>query len=91
MSKKAKKDEIETISEEEKKEPKNAHGIQFNLNVNSKDADAIREALINAGHVHIAETFETKRELTIMHELWDAQKKAKTFLKYGEKETIMNP
>lgn len=69
MSKKTKKDEIETISEEEKKEPKNAQGIQFNLNVNSKDANAIREALISAGHVHIAETFETKREIEIMKEV----------------------
>lgn len=85
MSKKTKKDEIETISEEEKKEPKNAHGIQFNLNVNSKDADVIREALINAGHVHIAETFETKRELTIMHEFWDAKKKGENIFEVWRK------
>ena len=50
-------------------EPKNAHGIQFNLNVNSEDADKVREALISAGHVEIAEDFEVKRELTIMHEV----------------------
>lgn len=65
----------EEVSKEEKEEPKNVHGVQFNLTVNSKDADAIREALVSAGHVKIAENFETKRELVIMHEFWDAQKK----------------
>jgi hypothetical protein len=50
-------------------EPKNAHGVNFNLNVNSEDADLVREALISAGHIKLAETFETKREISIMHEV----------------------
>ena len=71
---------------DEKEEPKNAHGIQFNLTVNSKDADAVREALISAGHVRIAENFETKRELTIMHEFWDAAKNGEDVLEVWKKK-----
>lgn len=57
----------------EETEPKNAHGIQFNLNVNSEDADAVREALVSAGHVKIADKLEIKRELSIMHEVWGSE------------------
>ena len=69
----------------EKEEPKNMHGITFDLTVNSKDADAIREALVSAGHVRIAENFETKRELAIMHEFWDAQKKGENVFEVWRK------
>lgn len=48
---------------------KNKHGIEFNISVNSKDADAVRNALIKAGHVKIADKLEIKRELSIMHEV----------------------
>ena len=54
-------------------EPKNAHGVKFNLNVNSEDANVVREALISAGHIKLAETFETKREISIMHEVMAAK------------------
>lgn len=74
------------IKKVENEEPKNAHGIQFNLTVNSKDADAVREALISAGHVRIAEDFETKRELTIMHEFWDAAKNGEDVLEVWKKK-----
>ena len=48
---------------------KNKHGIEFNISVNSKDADAVRNALIESGHVKIADKLEIKRELSIMHEV----------------------
>lgn len=63
------KDEIETISEEEKKEPKNNHKIQLNLNVTAEESDLIREALNNKGKVNLSETFELYRELEIMREV----------------------
>lgn len=66
-------------------EPKNAHGIKFNLNVNSEDANVVREALISAGHIRIAEDFETRRELTIMHEFLDAQKKGENVFEVWRK------
>lgn len=59
----------------EDEEPKDKHGISILMNVNSKDAGVIRDALTQAGHVKIADDFETRRELGIMHELkekgWD--------------------
>lgn len=63
------KDEIETISEVEKKEPKNNHKIQLNLNVTSEEADLIRESLNDKGKVKLSETFELHRELEIMREV----------------------
>jgi len=50
-------------------EPKNNHGVNFDLQVNSEDANVIREALISAGHIKLADNFELKRELSIMHEV----------------------
>lgn len=50
-------------------ELKNKHGVSILMNVNSNDAGVIRDALVKAGHVRIAEDFETRRELGIMHEL----------------------
>lgn len=54
---------------------KNKHGVEFNLSVNSKDADIVRSALMKAGHVKIADKLEIKRELAIMHEVWDTEGK----------------
>jgi hypothetical protein len=56
-------------SKKQEIEPKNAHGVNFNLCVNSNDADVIREALISAGHVKLSEKLETKREIEIMREV----------------------
>ena len=50
-------------------EPKNKHGVSILMNVNSNDAGVIRDALTKAGHVKLADDFETRRELGIMHEL----------------------
>lgn len=61
-------DELGGCNEEELK---NLHGISILMNVNSKDAGIIRDALIEAGHVKVADDFETRRELGIMHELKD--------------------
>lgn len=84
MGKRKVKDEvIEEI--DEKDEPKNVHGIQFNLNVNSKDASIVRDALISAGHIRLAETFETKRELQIMHEVLDARKNGENIFEVWRK------
>jgi hypothetical protein len=52
-----------------KEEPKDLHGVQFNLNVNSKDAGIVREALEKAGLIGLSDTFELKRELAIMKEV----------------------
>ena len=53
--------------------PKNKHGVEFNLSVNSEDADAVRKALISVGHSEIADKLEIKRELSIMHEVWNSE------------------
>jgi hypothetical protein len=53
----------------EDNEAKNKHGISILMNVNSNDAGIIRDALIKAGHVRMADDFETRRELGIMHEV----------------------
>lgn len=55
--------------EKEDEEPKNKHGISILMNVNSNDAGIIRDALIEAGHIKVADDFETRRELGIMHEI----------------------
>lgn len=55
--------------EDEKDLPKNKQGISISMNVNSEDADIIRESLKKAGHHKLAEDFETRRELGIMHEI----------------------
>ena len=62
------KKNVETITDE-KDLPKNKQGISIFMNVNSKDADIIRESLKEAGHYKLAEDFETRRELGIMHEI----------------------
>ena len=62
-------DELKDFSCYNDDDPKNKHGIEFNISVNSKDADAVRNALIKAGHVKIADKLEIKRELSIMHEV----------------------
>lgn len=61
-------DESET-DEDDYEASKNKHGISILMNVNSNDAGVIRDALTKAGHVRLAEDFETRRELGIMHEL----------------------
>ena len=55
--------------EKEDEESKNKHGISILMNVNSNDAGIIRDALIEAGHIKVADDFETRRELGIMHEI----------------------
>lgn len=59
----------ETSVEDNEEESKNKHGISILMNVNSNDAGIIRDALIKAGHVRMADDFETRRELGIMHEV----------------------
>jgi len=49
-------------------EPKNNHRVKMELNVNSDEAELIREAL-SKEHVKLSETFEIKRELEIMREV----------------------
>ena len=61
--------DIDEVSCEFEEEPKDKHGISILMNVNSKDAGVIRDALIKAGHAKLADDFETRRELGIMHEL----------------------
>ena len=55
--------------EKEDEEPKNKHGISILMNVNSNDAGIIRDALMEAGHIKVADDFETRRELGIMHDI----------------------
>lgn len=59
---------VETLTDE-KDLPKNKQGISISMNVNAEDADIIRESLKKAGHHKLAEDFETRRELGIMHEI----------------------
>lgn len=62
-------DELKDYSCYNDDDAKNKHGVEFNISVNSKDADAVRNALIRAGHTKIADKLEIKRELSIMHEV----------------------
>lgn len=54
-------------------EPKDKHGVDIAMNVNSEDAAIIRECLAKTGHIKASINFETLRELGIMREV----KKAK--------------
>lgn len=76
------------IKEEEL--PKNKEGITIQMNLNSIDAGIVRDALISAGHVKVADDFETRRELNIMHQFLDSRKNKEPLVEKWSKGTYFN-